>query len=130
MRAILGKLIEEEKSKCEEEQRKVLFNLSALGGMHAMLGQSSKAAEMYSAGLVESKTNREPVAVESTLEATLVGGPDSLRFEAPKGSKSLLRPLGPVRWTLPRAAWADASSAGEGLSRNILHDSMWNSALC
>jgi len=31
MRDILGKLIEEEKSRCEEEQRKVLFNLSALG---------------------------------------------------------------------------------------------------
>ena len=99
-RAILGKLIEEEKNKCEEEQRKVLFNLSALAGMDAMLGKHADAAEKYHTALEVSQGNRSSMSLDGSVEATLVG-PASLRFEGPNGPRPLARPLGPIRWTPP-----------------------------
>ena len=114
MRAILGKLIEEEKNKCEEEQRKVLFNLSALAGMDAMLGKHADAAEKYHTALEVSQGNRSSMSLDGSVEATLVG-PASLRFEGPNGPRPLARPLGPIRWTLASAAngHAEASTSDD-----------------
>ena len=120
MRTILGKLIEELQSTCEEDQRKILFNLSALGSMHSMLGRYAEAAGAYASGLVACAANRSPMALEASIEATLAG-PASLGFAAPVGPQQPARPLGPIRWTLgrpsfPRAVAVPRASSPAGLS--------------
>ena len=121
MREILGKLIEEEKNRCEEEQRKVLFNLSALAGMRAMVGEHAAAAERYAEALEGSEANRQPMPLDTYVEPTFIG-PTSLRFQAPSVAQRSGRTFGPIRWQLPSMGapaaisadqTADAAAAGD-----------------
>jgi hypothetical protein len=51
MQDILAKLIEEERTRCEEEVRKVLLNLCGLGAMASMQGRHADAAGYYKEAL-------------------------------------------------------------------------------
>ena len=81
MRAILAKLIEDERSQCEEQQRKILFNLSALGSMQAMKGRYAHAAAAYAEGLTLACAHRTPTPLELDIEVELLG-PISRGFSA------------------------------------------------
>ena len=70
MAAVLGKLVEEGKSKCEEAQRKALMNLSALAAMASMRSASDQAVALYEqAAYPHSYPLAEHLAPPHTLRA-------------------------------------------------------------
>ena len=103
MEQILGKLVEEEKGRCEEEQRKVLLNLSALASMCSMHEAYGSAVERYDAAISTFRANRRPVQLEPSITASLLG-PTDLSFAGPEGAWPAQLAFGAMRWSVGRGS--------------------------
>ena len=120
MRAILAKLIEDERSQCEEQQRKILFNLSALGSMQAMKGRYAHAAAAYAEGLTLACAHRTPTPLELDIEVELLG-PIARGFSAGAVSGGGRQAAGPLA-VAAGAGGAGAGAADAGASNAVAAD--------
>jgi hypothetical protein len=79
--------------------------------MRAMLGEHDLAAQTYAHALDAAAAHRQPMELDASVEVTLAG-PTSLRFS--HAPRQPLRPLGPIRWTLPVGAVPAVAATASG----------------
>ena len=96
---ILGRLVEAEKTQCEEAQRKAVLAISALAAIAAMSRQHTRAARLYADGLRLSQDNRTPALLDGAVEV-LVRGPSHFAPPPPGrcagGGYKGCDPIGPL----------------------------------